>query len=516
MNLLGIDVGTTGCKVALFSQRGEKLASAYREYNAQSPQPGWAELDAAAIWEGIQSAIRAVMATKPGADVQALSVSSLGEAVVPVSSDRQILGPSLLNFDCRGEEFIPGLAALLPDERLYAINGNTLGNHYSLTKLKWIQAHQPERYAQTYKFLHWSAFVAFMLGADPRVDFSLANRALLFDIRKRDWSDELLQIAGLDRDKLPATVPSGTVVGTVSAHIAAELGLPTGVRIVTGAHDQCANAVGCGVVAAGSAVYGMGTYHCITPVFATPPNSQGMIERGLNTEHHAIPDRYVCFIYNQGGALVKWFRDTFASVEHRQAEAEGRSVYPALFDEISADPSSVLVLPHFAPTGPPSFITDSSGLMAGLRLGTKRGEVLKGIIEGITFYLKEVVDSLPATGIQIESYRAVGGGSRSDIWVQTCANILGQPLTRPVVTEAGALGAAIMAGVGAGIFEDYTQGVAAMVKLERTFEPDLALHHRYQSRYQHYQRLWPLMADYLRELSDHTHRSTTAEPPKEH
>ena len=500
MILLGIDVGTTGCKVALFSLQGEMLASAYREYNAQTPQLGWAQLDAAAIWEDIKEAIRSVTAASPEADIQALSVSSLGEAVVPVSEDRQILGPSLLNFDMRGEEFMADLATILPDERLYAINGNTLGNHYSLTKLKWIRTHQPELYARTYKFLHWSNFIAFMLGADPVVDFSLANRTLLFDIHKGDWSDALLDDVDLDRSKLPATTPSGTVIGTVSAHIAADLGLPPGVYIISGAHDQCANAVGCGVVDSGSAVYGMGTFHCITPVFAAQPNPQAMIERGLNTEHHAIPDRYVCFIYNQGGSLVKWFRDTYAAVEHCQAEGEGRSVYPALFAELPAGPSSVMVLPHFSTTGPPDFIADSSGLMAGLRLETSRGEVLKGIIEGTAFYLKEVVDSLPLTGIQTEDYRAVGGGSQANAWVQTCADIFGQPFTRPVITEAGALGAAIIAGVGSGIFESYAQGVAAMVKLERTFEPDPRQHERYQTRYQHYQRLWPLMADYLREL----------------
>jgi xylulokinase len=506
MNLLGIDVGTTGCKVALFSLQGEMLASAYREYDAQNLQPGWAQLDAAVIWEDVKETIRSVMASRPGAEIQALSVSSLGEAVVPVSEDRQILGPSLLNFDIRGKEFLADLAALLPDQRLYAINGNILGNHYGLTKLKWIRAHQPELYARSYKFLHWSAFIAFLLGADPVVDFSLANRTLLFDIHKGDWSDALLEDAGIDRSKLPATAPSGTVIGIVSAHIAADLGLPQGVRIVSGAHDQCANAVGCGVVDSGSAVYGMGTYHCITPVFTSHPNPQAMIERGLNTEHHAIPGRYVCFIYNQGGSLVKWFRDTFAVVEHHQAETESRSIYPALFDEIPAGPSSVMVLPHFSPTGPPDFIANSSGLLAGLHLETSRGDVLKGIIEGAAFYLKEVVDSLPATGIQIENYRAVGGGSRSDTWVQTCADIFGQPITRPVITEAGALGAAIIAGVGSGLFESYAQGVAAMVKLERTFEPDLHLHERYQVRYQYYQRLWPLMADYLRELSADTRR----------
>jgi xylulokinase len=506
MSLLGIDIGTTGCKVALFSLEGGLLASAYREYDPICPQPGWAQLDSVTIWEDVKAAIRSVAATSYGEEIQTLSVSSLGEAVVPVSEDRQVLGPSLLNFDCRGEEFLTEFTAALPNERLYAINGNTLGNHYSLTKLKWIQIHQPELYARTYKFLYWSAFIAFMLGADPLVDFSLANRSLVFDIRQKDWSDELLQIAGLERDKLPATVPSGTVVGAVSAHIAAELGLPPGVPIVCGAHDQCANAVGCGVIDPGNAVYGMGTYHCITPVFANQTNPQVMIVRGLNTEHHAIPDRYVCFIYNQGGALVKWFRDTCAAAEHRQAEAEGRSVFPALLAEISADPSSVIVLPHFAPTGPPRFIADSAGIIAGLHLGTQRGDVLKGIIEGAAFYLKEMVDSLPATDIRIEDFRVVGGGSRSDAWVQTCADIFGQPFTRPVVTEAGALGAAIIAGVGSGVFKSYPEGVDAMVRLERTFEPDMHRHERYQIRYQFYQRLGPLMADYLRELSADKHQ----------
>ena len=504
MSLLGIDVGTTGLKIALFSLEGEMLASAYREYDAQSPQPGWAILDAEAVWKDVKAAIHSVTTAAPGAQVKALSVSSLGEALVPVSRDRQILGPSLLHFDARGEEFLEELAPRLPDERLYAINGNTLGNHYSLTKLKWIRTYQLELYERAYKFLHWSAFIAYMLGAEPVVDYSLANRSLLFDIHACDWSDDLLSAAGLERSKLPVTVPSGEEIGMVSFHVAAELGLPPSVRIISGAHDQCANAVGCGVIDPVGAAYGMGTFHCITPVFADPPAPQTMIARGLNTEHHAVPGRYVTFIYNQGGSLVKWFRDTFALAEHRQAEAQGRSIYPALLAEMPAGPSRVMVLPHFTTTGPPDFIADSSGLIAGLRLDTSRGEILKGILEGAAFYLKEVVDSLPETGIQTAEYRAVGGGSQSDAWVQICADIFGQPFTRPAITEAGALGAAIIAGVGAGLFEDYAQGVASIVKLERTFEPDPHQHALYQARYQTYRRLWPTIADYLRQLSTST------------
>ena len=502
MNLLGIDAGTSGCKVALFTPVGEQLAAAYREYDAQAPRPGWAQLDAHAVWGEIKAAVREVTTAVPTAAISALAVSSMGEALVPVTADRRILGPSLLNFDARGAEFLPDLAQKLPDDQLYVITGNSLGNHYSLPKLKWIQEYAPELYAEADQFLHWSAFVAFMLGAQTAVDFSLANRSLLFDLREETWSAALLAAAGLDGEKLPPAVPAGTVIGAVSPAMAGELGLPAGVRIVCGAHDQCANAVGSGVVDAGGAVYGMGTYHCITPVFAAPPPADLMIARGLNTEHHAVPGRYVSFLYNQGGSLVKWYRDTFAAAEQKQAQRDGRSPYPALFAEMPEGPGRVLVLPHFAPTGPPDFISDSAGLISGLHLNTSRGEILRGILEGAAFYLKEVVDALPGTGIEIQAFRAAGGGSRSDAWVQTCADIFGRPITRPVITEAGALGAAIIAGAGSGIFDTIAAGSAAMVKLERVFEPDPARHEQYQARFAQYCRLRPLAAALERRRAD--------------
>jgi xylulokinase len=225
-----------------------------------------------------------------------------------------------------------------------------------------------------------------------------------------------------------------------------------------------------------------------------------MIERGLNTEHHAVPGKYVSFIYNQGGSLVKWFRDTFAAAERRQAEEIGRDIYADLIAEVPEGPSGVMVLPHFTTTGPPAFVSDSCGVVAGLRLETSRGDILKGIIEGTTFYLKECVESLAPTGIEIADFRAVGGGSKSDAWIQVCADILGRPFVRPKITEAGALGAAIMAGVGSGAFPSYEAGVEAMVSLERAFEPDPQQHKRYESQFEKYRRLWPLMGKYLREL----------------
>ena len=508
MSLLGIDVGTTGCKAAVFSKDGRMLASAYAEYDVKRPKPGWAELDALEVWEKVKRTISQAASGSAADPVTALAVSSLGEATVPVTADRQVLGPSILNFDARGEEYLEGLSDALHDEYLYRINGNTLANNYGLTKLKWVQEHRPHLYDRAHKFLLWGSFVSFMLGAEPTVDYSLANRTLLFDVDRRDWSEELLERAGIDCTKLPDTAPSGTVIGTVSDSTARKLGLPPGVSIVAGAHDQCASAVGCGVIEKGRAVYGMGTFICITPVFSKRREPGGrnrepkvMIERGLNTEHHAVPGKYVTFIYNQGGSLVKWFRDTFAASERRLAERDGRDVYADLISEMPARPSGIVVLPHFTTTGPPAFISDSCGVIAGLRLETSRGDILKGIIEGSTFYLKECVESLAPTGIEITDFRAVGGGSKSDAWIQTCADILGRPFVRPKITEAGALGAAIIAGVGSGAFPSFGAGVESLVSLERTFEPDPQQQKRYEGLFERYTRLWPLMEGYLQDLA---------------
>jgi xylulokinase len=499
MSLLGIDVGTSGCKSALFSEDGALLGLAYEEYDYRHPHPGWAELDAPAVWAQVKRTIHKA-AAKPGREpIRGLCVSSMGEAVVPVTNQREIIGPSLLNFDARGDEFLPKLENSLPAERLYQLNGNTLGSPYTLTKLKWLKENQSELYAHTDSFLHWSGLVSFLLGADLHVDYSLANRTLLFDLDRADWSEELLDWAGLDREKLPPTVPSGRVIGAVSRTIAEELGLPAGIPIVSGGHDQCCNSVGCGVIEAGRAMYGMGSYLCIVPVFSQRPESQVMMGRGLNTEHHTVPGQFVSFIYNQGGVLVKWFRDTFARVEYLRAAEAGQSLYPTLISEIPEEPSSILVLPHFTTTGPPHFIHDSRGVIAGLKLETTRGEILKGILEAATFYLRECLESLPGTGIEIHEFYAAGGGSQSDTWVQLSADILGRPFVRSQVHEAGALGAAILAGTGSGVFSSLSSGVDAMVRLEQRFEPDPGKQRLYAERFARYHSFAALMEKYMRE-----------------
>lgn len=491
MSLLGIDVGTTGCKVIAISQEGAILAAASREYDVIRPQPGWAELDSQAVWDRIQAAIREVTAQVTADPVAALCVSSMGEAMTPVSADRRILGHCLLGFDTRGAETMDQLAALDP-AAFYARSGNPASGVFGGPKLIWRRDHDPALFARAFKFLNWADLVAFLLGAEPVTDYSLANRCLFFDLRAADWSAETLDYVGMPRDKLPGVTQAGTVTGTVSAEMAEQLGLQPGTKIVIGAHDQCANGVGAGVDRAGKALYGLGTFICIMPTYDRIPPTGPMLDLGLNVEHHALPGLYVSFYYNlTGGALLKWFRDTFAPLEHAAARAAGRDVYDDLLAEMPPDPTGLLVLPHFAPTGPPHYDPDPFGIIAGLTLETSRGAFIKGLLEGVTYHFRDGIERMAAAGIAIDEFRVTGGGARSDAWLQIKADIIGRPLARPKVTEAGALGAAILAGVGAGLYASPQEASRALVQVDRVFEPDSRRHAIYNERFAMYPRLYP-------------------------
>lgn len=488
MSLLGIDIGTTGCKAAVFSTDGKCLGEAYSEYSEAKAAPGAHELDATDVWNKARAVI-AEAASKAKADpITALCTSSCGEAVVPVSRDRKILGSSILSSDPRGREYVDRLLSRMSREQFYAINPNILGPNYSMPKILWLRDNAPDLYNRTDLFLYWGDMVGFMLGCDPVTGNSHANRSLLYDLRKDDWSDELLAWSGIPRGKFGKVKPGGTVAGMVSDAAAAGLGLPKGVKVVVGGHDQCCNSLGAGNIRAGSAVCGIGTYECITPAFSTIPPMARMLANGLNVEHHVLPGLYVSFLFNQAGMLVKWFRDTFARAD--ALALGGRSIYDALTAEMPAEPTKLLVLPYFEISGSPRFITDASGLIAGLRTSTKRGEILKAIMECSTLYFVESIRALKEMGIDTSEFIATGGGAKSDQWLQIKADIFGVPFIRPKITEGSVLGAAMLAGLSTGVFKSPAEAARQFVKRDRVFEPDKSRHEAYRAKHEAYTRLF--------------------------
>ena len=508
MSLLGIDLGTTGCKAGVFGLDGECLASAYREYDMRHARHGWAELDSVAVWKKTREVIgeavaRAAQATQGAtADpVSALAVSAFGEAFVPVTKARTILDDSILCVDERGREHVDRLIEHFGRERFYRINPNLLGPNYSLPKLLWLREHRPQVYRDADHFLLWSDFVAFMLGGDAVANNSHANRTLLFDLAADDWSDELLAWSGIERGTLGRVVHGGTPIGRVSPALADELGLPRGVAIVAGGHDQCCNALGCGGIAPGLAVYGMGSFDCITPIYAKPDDTLRLFAENLNVEHHVLPGLYVSFLYNQGGLLVKWFRDTFAAAERGPADAsDGRAydLYAQLDGEMPADPTRLLVLPHFDP--PPHHGEPTSGVIVGLTMETTRGEILKAIREATTLHFVSGLAALAKLGIDTCEFIAAGGGARSDRGLQLRADVLGIPIVRPRTTEAGMLGAAMLAGLATGVFGSAQQAVDLFVRRDRVFDPDARRHALYREKHTLFAQLYPSLRSILARL----------------
>jgi len=508
VSLLGIDVGTTTCKAGAFCESGECLAYASREYPTLRPRHGWTELDSRLVWKCVSECIAAVAAQTGHDPIKALCVSSMGEAMTPVSKEREILGRCILSSDIRGTEYMARLRQDIPQETFYAINPNILGPQYSLPKILWLKEQEPASYDSADKFLLWGDLVGYMLGGEAVTSFSHANRTLLFDIRQEDWSGRLLDWSAVDRAKLPRPVASGTIAGTVSDAVARQLNLPRGVAIVVGGHDQCCNSLGAGIYEAGKAVCGIGTFECITPTYDHIPDAGPMLRYGLNVEHHVLPRLFVSFIYNQGGTLVRWFRDTFARGECERLKP-GQDIYDALAAEMPADPTGLFVLPYFEPTGPPQFVVDASGVIVGLKTSTTRGDILKSIMESVTFYFAESVRALEAMGIRTTEFVATGGGSKSDRWLQIKADIFGVPFVRPCITEGSVLGAAMVAGLSVGCLSSPSEAASRFVKRERVFEPDPERHRWYEQKQGAYSELFPALRDFLARLEQHeSHRAS--------
>ncbi|MCY2951196.1 MAG: FGGY family carbohydrate kinase [Planctomycetota bacterium] len=496
MSFLGIDIGMTGCKAAAFSTDGRQLSLAYREYPTLRAQPGYAELDSRLVWSCVEQVIAQVASETISDPIIALGVSSMGEAMIPISADRQILGNCILCSDTRGSEYIDRLREKITPREFYDINPNILSAAYSLPKLLWIQEHDFDLYKLAYKFLLWGDLVAFMLGCEPVTSTSHANRTLLLDIRREDWSDRLLDLTGIDRGKLPRIVSGGAIAGTVSNSTACRLGLPPGVKVVVGGHDQCCNSLGAGITRPGQAVCGIGTVQCITPTYDHIPNSAAMLQHGLNIEHHVLPGLYVSFIFNQAGSLVRWFRDTFAAADRRLL-AGNQDIYDVLNSELPVDPTPLLVLPHFEPTGSPHYIADSSGVIVGLKMTTSRGEILKAIMQSVAFYFVESIDALKAIGIDTSQLIATGGGAKSDAWLQIQADIFGIPILRPRTTESGLVGGAILCALAVGAFSDASSAASQFVQYVRTYDPNPTRHARYCELYARYQQIFPRLKDLL-------------------
>jgi len=362
MSLLGIDVGTTGCKVIAFREDGEILSQAYGEYPLIHPQPGWSELDSNVVWEKVSDGIRKVASETKFDPIEAISVASQGEAVTPISGNCDVLANAITTFDSRTIGICDDLLQDISPLDIMQITGMPPSDIHTLAKIVWIQTNQPDLYGEVWKFFGYEDFVNFRLGVQLAVDYSLAARTMFFDIINKKWSEKMLNLANIDPELLPEPVPSGTIIGEIGNKVSGELGLPHGVVVVAGGHDQPCGALGAGIICGGELMDATGTVECIAPAFSEPVINNQMIEGNFACYPHVVEDLYVTLGFvSSGGVVLRWFRDNFAQLEISQADEEGRDVYDILLNEIPDNPSSVMLLPHFTGSGTPHLDLESRG-----------------------------------------------------------------------------------------------------------------------------------------------------------
>jgi xylulokinase len=497
VSIVGLDIGTTGTKAVAFRPDGQVLASAYREYDMLSPEPGQLELDPREVLEAIRTVLREVASRTTADPPQSLAWCTLGEAMVPVDEAGEPLGNAIIGFDCRGEEEAEYLRSELDPLEVFSLTGHPVNSYHSVCKLLWWRNNRPEVYARARQWLCIADFFVRSLGLPPAIDYSLASRMLLFDVKKYVWSERLLGLAGIEAGQLARPVAPGEAIGPIGKN---DFGFPETCVVGAGLHDQPAGIVGTGT-APGEAMYAIGTVVCLGVRLAATPDPAVMIRNNLCLYPTYGAGQYVSLAWNfTGGSLLKWYRDQFAAEERAEAERTGKDVYDIICGSIPDTPTSLLVLPYFTTTGTPYLDTRARGAILGLHLTTERREIARAILEGVNYDIRLNTAILAEAGVSIDRYKAIGGAARSPVWMQLAACILGRPVVTLQATEGASFGAALMGAKAAGLIEDPESVGRELARPDRVYEPSDDFHRAYQERFALYRKLYEANRPLLHEL----------------
>lgn len=480
---VGVDVGSQSVKGVLLDDSGGIRTSASAPLSTAHPAPAWAEQDPRS-WEAALAAVvrrLVVDARIAPADVDALSLAGQVDGVVPVDAGGAPIGPAVIWLDRRAEAEAAWLADRVGADRLRAITGLTADASHTGPKILWLQANRPDTVAATVAFPPVVGYLVRRLTGRLVIDHANASSSLLYDVQRRGWSDELLDVAGLTTGQLGEVAEAGEVAGSLTASAADQLGLSKGCAVLVGTGDDHAGAMGAGVVAPGPVADVTGTAEPVATCSAAPVlDATGLVE----THAHAVPGQYL--VENPGfvsGGSILWLaRDilgtTQADVLHLAATA------PAGAD-------GVLFLPALSGSMAPRWNGAMRGTFAGLSMATTAASLARAVVEGCCFALRDVTDRFTALGLDTTEIRVVGGGARSPEWLQAKADVTGRPVRAVRVAEASALGAALLAAVARGTFTDLDEAVkSAVVADDEPCQPQAATAEVYADGYARYRRLF--------------------------
>jgi xylulokinase len=490
IHLLGIDVGTGGTRALVIDERGKVISSATAEHEPfRSPQIGWAEQDPEDWWRACGLATRKVLAQPglAGRDIAGVGCSGQMHGAVMLDARSQVVRPALIWCDVRTEPQCRELNRKIGPDRIIQLTCNPALPNFTLTKLLWVAENEAENWKRVRFVMLPKDYVRFRLTGERAMDRADASGTLMLDVAGRRWSTEMLQAAGIDERILPALYESPEVCGQVSREGADATGLQAGTPVVAGAGDQAAGATGMGIVAPGAVSATIGTSGV---VFAATDRPALDPSGRLHTFCHAVPGRWhVMGVTQAAGLSLRWFRDQFGA-----DPGDGRVPYERLTEEAASVPpgcDDLLWTPYLMGERTPHLDANARGALVGLTASHQRAHVIRAILEGVAFSLRDTFTIFEEMQVPVYRIRLGGGGARSQLWRQIQADVYGHEVEIVEAEEGAAYGAAILAGVGAGFWPSVDAACSQVVRVAEQVphRPDITA--AMNAQYRKYRRVYP-------------------------
>ena len=488
--LLGIDIGGTGTKAGVFSLDGDLVGSGYGEYQMISTVPGQAEHDAELWWQATIKAVKESLRDVDPAHIKAIGVGCTN-GLIAVDDKGRPIRPAIMLWDQRALPEVERIKAQLGANEVLAVTGNPLApGAFSLPTLLWLKHHEPESYLAAHKVMVPGGYLVARLTGKFTIDHSRASTTLLFDIRRRQWHEPFLHKLDIDRDKLPTPVACDEVVGTITEEAASLTGLKAGTPVVGGCMDTIGASLGTGVLDEGQCFVIMGTAARV----AGPVEKDRFDQRFMNCTHISAGCYQYIGAINGVGSALRWVRDTFAQLEQQQADRSGRDVYDLITAQAANSPpgsKGLLFLPYLAGERTPIWDPYARGVFFGVTLGHNRGDFFNSVLEGAAFAIRHVLDLLEQDlELTIEDLHIGGAAASSRVWNQIIANVVNKRVVSLTQSHTEVLGAALLAGVGLGLYNDYREATARTVVTGETFTPDYEAHLTYSKLFPMYKQLY--------------------------
>ena len=484
--ILAHDVGTTGNKATLYNQEGELVGSMFVPYDTSYPRAGWAEQNPLDWWRSLCRSSAGLLdrCRIAGTEVACVVFSGQMMGAVAVDDRARPVRDAIIWADTRAVRQIGEVSERIDPRLVYQISGHRLSASYSAAKILWLKQHDPESYRRTSKFLHAKDFLAAQLTGVFATDPSDASGTNLYDLRKGTWSAEVVDAFEIAPEKLPEIRRSTDVVGEVHAAAAAACGLAPGTPVVLGGGDGPCAATGAGVIRPEVAYNYIGSSSWIGVASAVPILDP---EMRTFTFAHLLPGMFTpTGTMQSAGASFQWVRDQLGQAEQAVAARLERSPYWLMDEEIRCSPPGargLLFLPYLLGERAPRWNPHARGAFIGLTVRHRHADMLRAVLEGVTFNLRVILEAFQTQGAGIEALRVIGGGARSQVWNAIMADIFGLPVLRPLLLEeATSMGAAVAGGVGVGLWKDFSQ-VESMIQIVGESLPDPARHAHYDELY---------------------------------